>query len=68
VSVRALIYVRISRDREGRETGIERQGEDCRRLAKSRKWEVLTVVADNDLSASSGKRRPGWWLRPQAGS
>ncbi len=58
--MRALIYVRISRDREGRETGIERQEEDCRRLAKSRGWEVLTVLADNDLSASSGKRRPQW--------
>jgi DNA invertase Pin-like site-specific DNA recombinase len=56
----AGIYVRISRDPEGREAGVQRQEEDCRSLAEARGWEVAEVYSDNDLSAYSGKPRPGW--------
>ncbi len=55
---RALIYVRISEDREGAGLGIERQEHDCRELAGQLGWEVIEVYADNDLSAYSGKPRP----------
>lgn len=56
--VAAAIYCRISRDREGAGLGVQRQEEDCRRLAASLGWSVAGVYTDNDLSAYSGKRRP----------
>lgn len=59
-SVLAGIYVRISDDREGRELGVQRQEEDCRKLADRLGWRVVDVYADNDISAFSGKERPGY--------
>lgn len=58
-SRRAAVYVRISKDREGRELGVERQEQDCRKLAKRLDYEV-TLFKDNDVSAStlSTKVRP----------
>jgi site-specific DNA recombinase len=56
----AAIYVRISSDGEGRGLGVARQLEDCRRLAESAGWQVAQEYVDNDLSAYSGKRRPGY--------
>jgi site-specific DNA recombinase len=54
------IYVRISRDREGEQVGIDRQEADCRALATHLGLDVAHVYADNDISAStlSKKRRP----------
>jgi site-specific DNA recombinase len=57
---RAVVYTRISRDRVGAGLGVERQEADCRKLAADLGWEVVTVHADNDLSAYSGKPRPGY--------
>lgn len=57
---RAIIYARISRDREGAGLGIERQREDCEALAAELRLDVVTVYEDNDLSAYSGKPRPGY--------
>lgn len=57
---RAAIYVRISRDRVGAGLGIERQESDCRALAIQHGYQVTTVFADNDISAYSGKPRPGY--------
>jgi site-specific DNA recombinase len=57
---RAVIYCRISQDREGAGLGIERQEADCRALADRLGWEVVAVHTDNDLSAYSGKPRPGY--------
>lgn len=58
----AVIYVRISRDREGRALGVERQEQDCRALAARLGYTVLRVYSDNDLSAStrSKKARPAY--------
>ncbi|MEV4286447.1 recombinase family protein [Nonomuraea bangladeshensis] len=56
----AIIYVRISRDREGAGLGIERQREDCEALARRLGWRVVDVYADNDISAYSGKPRPAY--------
>lgn len=56
----AAIYCRISRDREGTSLGIERQEADCRALAARLGWKVAAVYTDNDISAYSGKRRPGY--------
>lgn len=59
-SARAAIYTRISLDRTGAGRGIERQEDDCRKLAKQRLFEVAEIYSDNDISAYSGKRRPGY--------
>jgi DNA invertase Pin-like site-specific DNA recombinase len=56
----AIIYSRISDDPTGRAAGVERQRDECMALAESRGQEVLEVVVDNDLSATTGKRRPGF--------
>jgi DNA invertase Pin-like site-specific DNA recombinase len=57
---RAAIYCRISEDRTGAGLGVERQEADCRELAERLGWEVVAVYTDNDLSAYSGKPRPGY--------
>lgn len=58
MGLRAAIYVRISQDRDGTRRGVERQEQDCRKLAKQLGWDVRNVYVDNDISAYSGKRRP----------
>jgi site-specific DNA recombinase len=57
---RAAIYARISEDRAGARLGVQRQTDDCRDLAIQRGWEVVAVYEDNDISAYSGKPRPGY--------
>lgn len=58
---RAVIYCRISQDREGAGLGVERQEADCRALAERNGWEVVSVLVDNDISAFQGrKKRPGY--------
>ncbi len=56
----AAVYCRISRDKAGAGLGVERQEADCRELAARLGWTVTTVHTDNDLSAYSGKPRPGY--------
>ena len=55
---RAAIYARISMDRSGEALGVERQIQDCEKLAESRDLEIVAVLQDNDISAFSGKLRP----------
>ncbi|MCF6745700.1 recombinase family protein [Blastococcus sp. KM273128] len=57
--VRALIYARQSKDNAD---GIDRQIEDCRRLLAREGIDPdsARAIVDNDVSASSGKRRPGY--------
>jgi DNA invertase Pin-like site-specific DNA recombinase len=50
----------MSRDREGAGLGVDRQEQDCRQLAERLGWEVVAVYRDNDLSAYTGKPRPGY--------
>jgi site-specific DNA recombinase len=57
---RAAIYTRISQDREGAGLGVDRQEQDCRQLAEQLGWTVVAVHTDNDLSAYTGKPRPGY--------
>lgn len=57
----AVVYSRISHDPEGRQAGVQRQEQDCRRMAAERGWVVLEpVYRENDTSAStrSRQRRP----------
>lgn len=57
----AGLYVRISRDSEAEGLGVARQEADCQKLATARGWDVsVPVYSDNDISATSGRRRPGW--------
>ena len=55
---RAVIYCRISKDREGAGLGVQRQEQDCREVAQRLGWDVVRVFVDNDVSAYSGKPRP----------
>ena len=61
-SLRAFIYCRISSDPQGKQAGVERQEDDCRKLVASQGWTVAEVFVDNDVSASdfSTKSRPEW--------
>jgi site-specific DNA recombinase len=58
--VRAVIYVRISKDALRRGLGVKRQEEDDRAEAARRGWSVTRIYVDNDVSASSGKPRPAY--------
>lgn len=55
--VQADIYARQSKDRI---QGIRAQVEDCTDLCRLRGWDVAETIADNDVSASDGKVRPGF--------
>lgn len=59
-SLKAAIYARISDDRTGAGLGVARQEEDCRALAEAQGFSVHAVYTDNDISAYSGKKRPGY--------
>ncbi|MEU0314981.1 recombinase family protein [Nocardioides sp. NPDC006273] len=59
-NIEVTIYVRLSEDAQGNELGIERQEKECREYAAARGWIVREVIADNDLSATSGIIRPGF--------
>jgi site-specific DNA recombinase len=54
--LRGVIYARISEDRFDEAEGVERQIEDCRKLAAARGVEVVAVYTDNDRSAMKGPR------------
>lgn len=58
--MRAAIYCRISADREGSGLGVDRQRADCEALADRLGWTVAETFTDNDISAYSGKPRPGY--------
>jgi site-specific DNA recombinase len=56
----AIIYTRISQDRNGVGAGVARQEADARALASARGWSITDVVVDNDISAAGRKPRPGF--------
>lgn len=57
----AIIYTRLSRNRSGEQSeSTKRQAAACRKLAADEGYEVLRVETDDDVSAYSGKRRPGY--------
>ncbi|WP_310114698.1 recombinase family protein [Pseudarthrobacter oxydans] len=63
---RFAIYSRISRDRIGAGLGVERQQEDCTALVQQNGGTVVAAYSDNDISAYSGKHRPGYEALLQA--
>ncbi|GAA4726412.1 recombinase family protein [Nocardioides endophyticus] len=52
------LYVRLSEDERGTQLGVARQEQACRELAEAKGWTVRDVFVDNDLSATTGVRRP----------
>lgn len=58
--MKAAIYTRISQDQTGEALGVQRQLDDCLALAEREQCDVVERFDDNDLSAFSGKRRPGF--------
>ncbi|NNF54113.1 MAG: recombinase family protein, partial [Acidimicrobiales bacterium] len=56
----AIIYCRISRDTEGDFLGVARQERECRELAAQCHLDVIDVAIDDDISAYSGRHRPGY--------
>jgi site-specific DNA recombinase len=56
--MRAGIYCRISLDSAGDELGVERQKADCAAETERQGWTIAGYYVDNDISASSGVRRP----------
>ena len=56
----ALTYRRISKDDEGDELGIQRQQHALAEYAERQGWVIGAEYVDNDVSASKGKRRPGY--------
>ena len=58
--VTAGIYCRISHDPTGDLLGIDRQRVDCEALVARLGWHVAGVYVDDDLSAFTGRRRPGY--------
>lgn len=59
-TMRAAIYLRQSRDAQGTGAAVDRQRQDCERLCAARGWTIVETLTDNDISASSGKVRPGY--------
>lgn len=59
-ALRVATYCRISDDRAGKALGVGRQREDCEALVDKRGWQLAGRYVDNDLSAYSGKPRPGY--------
>lgn len=58
--MKAALYLRISLDRTGERAGVERQETECRELCARLGFEVGEVYVDNDISATSGRRRPAF--------
>jgi hypothetical protein len=58
--MRAAVYTRASQDGTGQRADVTRQLEDCEALADRLGWEVTHRYGDDDLSADSGRIRPGF--------
>lgn len=56
----AAIYARQSRDPDLTRAAVSRQEKACRELAARLGWEIAAVYTDSDISAYSGKPRPGY--------
>ena len=57
---RAAIYLRISQDRENTRLGVDRHREDAQALIAARRWSVVDVYEDNDVSGKGHKKRPAF--------
>jgi site-specific DNA recombinase len=60
MAMRDGLYARISEDDLGTEKGVFRQLEDGRAVSKARGGQIVVEFSDNDVSALTGTRRPGY--------
>lgn len=61
MTVRAVLYLRVSLDSTGEGLAVDRQREECQRIARERGWVVAGEYVDNSVSASSRtKKRPAY--------
>lgn len=58
--MRAAVYCRLSIDRTGEGLAVDRQQQDCEKLAADHGWDIVQIFIDNSISAFSGKHRPGY--------
>lgn len=58
--VRTAIYARVSQDRDKKSVSVTDQLRECRAYAERMGLTVVAELVDNDLSAYTGKRRPGY--------
>lgn len=57
----SAIYLRISQDHTGEGLAVERQREDCEKIAAERGWTVVETYIDNSISASKRTvKRPAY--------
>ena len=59
----AVIYARVSRDRDKRARSVSEQIAECQQECEKRGWPVIEVFEDNDIGASqhtAKKNRPGY--------
>ncbi|MDQ3506203.1 MAG: recombinase family protein, partial [Actinomycetota bacterium] len=57
----AAIYLRVSLDATGEHLAVDRQREDCQRIAAERGWLVAAEYLDNSISAAKkNARRPAY--------
>ena len=57
-----VVYCRVSKDEKGKQKSVTRQRADVEKaIARLYPlWQIIEVLIDNDLSASTGKERPEW--------
>lgn len=60
-TIRCVLYLRISLDLTGEGLAIDRQRQDCRRIALERGWVIVREYVDESISAfKRSKKRPGY--------
>lgn len=59
-ATRAAIYLRISLDHTGEGLAVERQREDCEKIATARGWNVSQVYQDSVSASKRTVNRPGY--------
>lgn len=57
---RAGLYLRISEDRKGEMSAVDRQRADGLKLIELRGWSLDQEFVDNDISAAGRRKRPGF--------
>jgi DNA invertase Pin-like site-specific DNA recombinase len=60
MTTRAACYHRISLDAEGNGLALDRQRAECQRIARERKWRIVTEFSDSISAYDKKKQRPGY--------
>lgn len=67
--MRAVVYARVSKDRDKKARSVSEQIAECQQECRTREWSINEVIEDNDIGASqysSKKNRPGYQLLKRA--